>query len=284
METKNYSYITLITNDQYMPSLITLLRSFSLIKSRFPISVMVLPEVSENSRAIIKFLGADIIEVSKLFPKNFNGERFGTEDYTGVVYHTCTSKLHVFELTQFDKVVYVDADTVFIKNTDELFLCPHMSAVVDFPVEQFNAGVMVVVPNKDLYNNLLETLATFDGENGAFESVYGLATCLDDQTVLHKFYADWPNNKLLHLVDGYNIRISHCNNLSAFDLSSLSDAKIIHITIPEKPWHYNDLDSWIWILNDKWQFTLMQLAICNWWYIQIMLSLKYLEDNNLALK
>jgi len=40
------------------------------------------------------------------------------------------TKLRVFELEEFDKVVYIDADMLVCADVEELFNQPHMSAVV----------------------------------------------------------------------------------------------------------------------------------------------------------
>ena len=40
-------------------------------------------------------------------------------------------KLKMFELTQYDKICYLDSDMIVTENIDDLFDAPHMSAVPD---------------------------------------------------------------------------------------------------------------------------------------------------------
>jgi len=63
-------------------------------------------------------------------------------------------------MTEYDKMVYVDSDAMVLKNCDELFDYPELSAVPDMSwVDIFNSGVFVFKPNMDTYRELAE-LAT----------------------------------------------------------------------------------------------------------------------------
>lgn len=54
------------------------------------------------------------------------------------------TKLHLWSLTQYSKLVYLDADTLVLKNIDELFLRKELTAVPDvLPADTFNSGLMV---------------------------------------------------------------------------------------------------------------------------------------------
>lgn len=68
-------------------------------------------------------------------------------------FNTTFSKLHVFGLTEFDKIVYLDADLLLLSNIDELFdklpLEGHTDSLEDrpfaaasevFPPDTFNSG------------------------------------------------------------------------------------------------------------------------------------------------
>ncbi len=51
------------------------------------------------------------------------------------------TKLHVWNLVEFEKVVYIDADALVLQNVDELFSRPGFAAAPDvFPPDKFNAG------------------------------------------------------------------------------------------------------------------------------------------------
>ena len=70
-------------------------------------------------------------------------------------------KLLIFELIQFDKLVYLDSDMYIRKNIDELFERENMSAVIDRRIGpiisedwiKLTSGLMVIEPKKDIIFN-----------------------------------------------------------------------------------------------------------------------------------
>lgn len=77
------------------------------------------------------------------------------------------TKLHLWRLTQYTKVVFMDADTVALQNVDELFTYGELSAAADagWP-DIFNSGVFVAIPAEETFKKLLafaETHESFDG-------------------------------------------------------------------------------------------------------------------------
>ncbi|CAL1265710.1 unnamed protein product [Larinioides sclopetarius] len=66
-------------------------------------------------------------------------------------------KLNVWRLLQFNKCVYLNPDTLVIKNCDELFCHEELSAVPDIGwPDCFNSGVFVFVPSIQTFWQLLE--------------------------------------------------------------------------------------------------------------------------------
>lgn len=53
------------------------------------------------------------------------------------------SKLRVWQVTDYDKLVFIDADFIITKNVDYLFSYPQLSAAGNSRV-LFNSGVMVM--------------------------------------------------------------------------------------------------------------------------------------------
>lgn len=83
----------------------------------------------------------------------------------GVTY----TKLNAWRLTQFDKCVFLDADTLVLRNVDELFDRPEMSAAPDIGwPDCFNSGVFVFVPSETTYQALIQhaaSVGSFDGKD-----------------------------------------------------------------------------------------------------------------------
>lgn len=79
------------------------------------------------------------------------------------------TKLHCWRLVRFEKCVFLDADCLVLKNTDELFEKEEFSASADvgWP-DCFNSGVFVFQPSVDTYAKILEhaiQAGSFDGNN-----------------------------------------------------------------------------------------------------------------------
>ena len=68
------------------------------------------------------------------------------------------NKLHVWNMLEYERVIYMDADNIFFHNIDKLFKCGHFCAVYMNPCN-FHTGLFVVTPNNATYNDLLKSLA-----------------------------------------------------------------------------------------------------------------------------
>ena len=70
-------------------------------------------------------------------------------------------KLHLFTMTQYDKILYLDTDIVVLKDMSPLFLSVHSFASVPLTCDAsidpggLNGGILLVLPNMTLYNELL---------------------------------------------------------------------------------------------------------------------------------
>lgn len=87
-------------------------------------------------------------------------------------------KLEVFNLVEYKKAVFLDGDTLFIKNLDELFAFPAGSHT-DAPKSPFNSGLFIVDPSRSDYLALLDIVkqGNYDLKRswgGAFEDTKGL--------------------------------------------------------------------------------------------------------------
>ena len=73
------------------------------------------------------------------------------------------SKFEAFKMTEYDKIILVDADIMIKKNLDHLFEYPHLTSALDgeyFNVwpdsPRFNAGLMVIKPDVDEYEKIIK--------------------------------------------------------------------------------------------------------------------------------
>jgi len=67
-------------------------------------------------------------------------------------------------------VVYLDADTIVVKNIDDLFKCVKFCANLKHS-ERLNSGVMVVEPSETVFNDMIskiKTTASYTGGKNNF--------------------------------------------------------------------------------------------------------------------
>ncbi|MBS1599979.1 MAG: hypothetical protein JST75_17260 [Bacteroidetes bacterium] len=156
------------------------------------------------------------------------------------------TKLRVFELTEYDKIVYLDADMLVCENIESLFDKPHMSAVNAGALipensnwEKLNAGLMVVEPDKELFKKMASLIDVLPSE------------AKEDQGFLHSYYPLWPSQHELHLEHKFNIPAPYIDqycNLPGFKFSftdqnlSIENIAVIHYWGAIKPWNYDDED------------------------------------------
>ena len=90
------------------------------------------------------------------------------------------SKIHCWRLTQYNKCVFLDADTLILQNVDELFSKEELSAVPDIGwPDCFNSGVFVFSPSEDTFRALLKLAI----DSGSFDG--------GDQGLLNTYFSDW---------------------------------------------------------------------------------------------
>lgn len=93
--------------------------------------------------------------------------------------HGVYTKLEIFRLIEYHRVVYLDADTTILENVDELFLCGPFCAVMRHS-ELINTGVIVAEPSHPLYNDLKAK-----AKKGLYSYTGG------DQGFLNSYYSDY---------------------------------------------------------------------------------------------
>ena len=87
--------------------------------------------------------------------------------------HLVLTKLHVFRLTQFEKIIFLDADVLPVRPISHLFTLPHeFSAVPDvgWP-DIFNSGVMVLTPGEDKFNEVMKIVKSRGSWDGGDQGV-----------------------------------------------------------------------------------------------------------------
>ncbi|KAL1074317.1 hypothetical protein V6Z11_D11G281700 [Gossypium hirsutum] len=91
------------------------------------------------------------------------------------------TKLKIFNMTNYKKVVYLDADTIVVKSIEDLFKCEKFCANLKHS-ERLNSGVMVVEPSEAVFNDMMSKVNTLPSYTGG------------DQGFLNSYYSGFPNS------------------------------------------------------------------------------------------
>lgn len=217
------AYVTALCNgDGYVPGVEALGRSLVRTGTQYPKLVLVTPDVPEAARATLEKEGWGVHEIEPIENPNPDTNQLFAR------FRNTFTKLRAFALTEYEKLVFLDADTIVLQNIDDLFERPAIAAAPDFLLpDRFNSGVMVIEPNAELFANLMEKLSTSESYDGG------------DQGFLNTYYSDWYKWPVEHrLPAGYNMHQFIYQFLRAHPalLPQLErEAKVIHYTV-QKPW------------------------------------------------
>ncbi|PPS03636.1 hypothetical protein GOBAR_AA17019 [Gossypium barbadense] len=88
------------------------------------------------------------------------------------------SKFRLWQLTDYDKIIFIDADLLILRNIDFLFAMPEISATGNNGT-LFNSGVMVIEPSNCTFQLLMEHIDVFESYNGG------------DQGYLNEIFTWW---------------------------------------------------------------------------------------------
>lgn len=247
--TPNYAYVTIATSKDYLPGLMAMYLSLKKTGTQIPLYAMLPKKVVENETQTIANLKQNGIIILQYdhsieIPQQLidNNAQQGDLRFS----HTF-DKLLVFEQTQFDKIVYLDADIYILHNLDHLFQLPHMSAMIagkSYPGNEdwidLTSGIMTLVPKRGLasqFEKLIPDVIKAKGICG-------------DQDILQAYYTDWPQRPELDMGEKYGIIAGyayyyeqHLGYHYTNDIDDPRSVAIIHYAGEKKPWmqHWSSL-------------------------------------------
>lgn len=145
-----------------------------------------------------------------------NPHQYGEERFANVF-----TKLNVFALEEFERVTFLDADTLALQSMDDIFDVPgELAAAPDHGVAlrraEFNSGVFVCRPNRAVLTDMLSRIRRTPSRDGG------------DQGFLNEYFRSWKR-----LPSSYNtLKRIYWHHPDLFDLSQI---KLLHF-VGDKPW------------------------------------------------
>ncbi len=235
---KKISWISLLTNNEYLPGILVLNKSLEKVGTEIPLLLLLSSNISSRVRIILEKnnIKYKIITNDVNNPTNVNPAHRWYSTY---------SKLLAFNQTQFDKIIFLDADMLILRNIDDLFDMPHMSAVDSgsmLPRKKelihMNSGLIVIEPDNKLFKDMSEKIGKIEKlepEGTNERPKYG-----SDQDFLNAYFFDWTKKTELHLDHKYNMihyQLDEYNSCFNFTIEDgPRPISILHFASYIKPW------------------------------------------------
>jgi glycogenin len=173
--------------------------------------------------------------------------------------HTTLTKIQLWSLTQFRRVLYLDADTLVLQSLDHLL--DGLPENIDFAAapelgypDTFNAGMMLLTPKQQTYDELRYFAQVHESYDGG------------DQGLLNVFFGDGtrghPAEEILashQMTEGQRgtgeryrhnwFRLSFTYNMEMHKVFRLNipavlryrnEHKVLHFIGKDKPWHFEE--------------------------------------------
>lgn len=202
-----YTYATFIASDNFFPALEVFLYTFTINKMIHPLSICIAEvpnylDIVNKTLHIIQKYGSTInyqIYILPLIP----GPKHSGEHKRWVVNWT---KIQLWSLLEYEKVLYVDLDVIFVRNTDCVFVDYNVTnyrgtydwgRYTRLDSQKMNGGVFLLRPSLlirsvllSVYNNV-RAYRHQEAEQGLFNYVFGgKEPCLPFQFNVQKTVSD----------------------------------------------------------------------------------------------
>lgn len=219
----NATFVT-SCNRAYVPGVLKLYASMQRVRTYYPLKCMCTTDVTDEQYKILQRAGIATVRVPYVqnpYKSKWN-EAF--------------VKLLVWDWTQYDRVCWVDSDTLFLQNCDELLTLPVEGAGIAAALDQeewgdchdvpafdmLQTGVFVARPSKKTYRAMIDKLGKLPSRDGG------------DQGFLTSYFQQNNFRTTLFLSSKYNYMKRGLLRHKAYDLSRI---KILHFVGNPKPWN-----------------------------------------------
>ncbi|GMI77083.1 plant glycogenin-like starch initiation protein 2, glucuronic acid substitution of xylan 3 [Hibiscus trionum] len=169
----------------YVCGAITAAQSIRMSGSTRDLVILVDDSISEYHRGGLEAAGWKIYTIQRIRNPKAEAEAYNEWNY---------SKFRLWQLTDYDKIIFIDADLLILRNIDSLFEMPEISAIGN-NATLFNSGVMVVEPSNSTFQLLMDHINEIESYNGG------------DQGYLNEIFTWWHRipkrmNFLKHFWEG----------------------------------------------------------------------------------
>ncbi|KAL4332378.1 hypothetical protein GQ457_07G025570 [Hibiscus cannabinus] len=241
---KREAYATVLhSSESYVCGAITLAQSLLKTGTNRDLVLLLDRSITEPKREALKAAGWQL-----RFIKRIRNPRAEKDSYNEYNY----SKFRLWQMTDYDKVIFIDADILVLKSIDLLFHFPQMTATGN-DVWIFNSGIMVIEPSNCTFKLLMNKRKEIFSYNGG------------DQGFLNEVFVWWHRlPRRVNFLKNFWANSTVETGLKS-QLFSAEPPKVYSIHyLGLKPWHcYRDYDC-NWDIGDQRVYA-SNVAQLRWW-------------------
>lgn len=153
----------------YVCGAIAAAQSIRMAGSTRDLVILVDETISDHHRGGLEAAGWKVRTIQRI--RNPKAERDAYNEWN-------YSKFRLWQLTDYDKIIFIDADLLILRNIDFLFAMPEITATGN-NATLFNSGVMVIEPSNCTFQLLMDHINEIESYNGG------------DQGYLNEIFTWW---------------------------------------------------------------------------------------------
>ncbi|XP_062231432.1 putative UDP-glucuronate:xylan alpha-glucuronosyltransferase 3 isoform X2 [Phragmites australis] len=186
VDRRREAYATILHSaSEYVCGAISAAQSIRQAGSTRDLVILVDETISDHHRKGLEAAGWKVRIIQRI--RNPKAERDAYNEWN-------YSKFRLWQLTDYDKIIFIDADLLILRNVDFLFAMPEITATGN-NATLFNSGVMVIEPSNCTFQLLMEHINEITSYNGG------------DQGYLNEIFTWWHRvpkhmNFLKHFWEG----------------------------------------------------------------------------------
>ena len=231
----------MVTSDDFVIGAQVLSYSLRRQSCSFPLLCLVTPNLSPRSLSLLSGSGLTPVLVPPL-PAPF-------PSHVAAWSAVGLTKLRIWSLTAYTRVLYIDADCIALRPLDWLLALPlDFAAAPDiFPPDRFNAGVLLVQPSLQVFASLLSSLPVLPSYDGG------------DTGFLNAAFPDWfgrAEGRLPFSCNAQRVMEWWTRRQPAYWDSGIGDVQLLHLCSSPKVWQARKggrLERLWWSLHDDWR-------------------------------
>ncbi|KAF6154922.1 hypothetical protein GIB67_018359 [Kingdonia uniflora] len=237
----------------YVCGAIAAAQSIRMVGSTRDLVILVDDTISEYHRGGLEAAGWKIRTIERIRNPKAEKDAYNEWNY---------SKFRLWQLTDYDKIIFIDADLLILRNIDFLFGMPEISATGN-NATLFNSGVMVIEPSNCTFQLLMDHINEIESYNGG------------DQGYLNEIFTWWHRipkhmNFLKHFWEG-DEEEKKATKTRLFG----SDPAVLYVL------HYLGLKPWLCFrdFDCNWNVDILQefasdVAHKHWWVVHDAMPIK----------